>query len=106
MRQDSFLGPLLLSEKKNKNKKTEPGNEVGLNLKRCFLFLSRISEKKIKILELLRKGDILLVSVDSITPLEKIEISVEENLSIRGRNGTQFVSLILTNIISHWENSP
>ena len=50
VRQDSFLGPLLLSEKKknkNKNKKTEPGNEVGLNLKRCFLFLSRISEKKI-----------------------------------------------------------
>ena len=49
MRQDSFLGPLLLSEKKkqNKAKKTEPGNEVGLNLKRCFLFLSRISEKKI-----------------------------------------------------------
>lgn len=73
MRQDSFLGPLLLSEKKkqNKAKKTEPGNEVGLNLKRCFLFLSRISEKKFKILELLRKGDMLLVSVDSITPLEK-----------------------------------
>ena len=43
VRQDSFLGSLLLSEKK----KTEPGNEVGLNLKRCFLFLSRISEKKI-----------------------------------------------------------
>ena len=49
VRQDSFLGPLLLSEKtKTKNKKkTEPGNEVGLNFKRCFLFLSRISEKKI-----------------------------------------------------------
>ena len=44
VRQDSFLGSLLLSEKK---KKTEPGNEVGLNLKHCFLFLSRISEKKI-----------------------------------------------------------
>ena len=93
-------------KKKNKNKKTEPGNEVGLNLKRCFLFLSRISEKKILNFGTAAKRRYFVSFCWFYHSIGKIEISLEENLSIRGRNGTQFVSLILANIISHWENSP